>query len=291
MFILPLILFLVPALCLVPPQRDFPHSGRNLGRRFNNLTFIEGRVFEVSLPNGKSAGCQGIESYPSDWPNSYYYKRMCYSGLGFPVITDSLANDASLERTAWTLDNIMSTVDPYVTNIMIQAFFRQAVMGRFPSEVVTSLPEYSHLDPNFWYNRRGCGATDGIPVGSNAEEDVLCYSDDLYFDQDITVHEFAHSLHLLGFKHTWPEFQQELDVAYANAYANSLWGWGYIGSYAMTNDEEYFAEGLQAYFDVGYPYDEQGAPWNRALLYQKDPTLAKIIDRFMKQNPWRGSCP
>ena len=39
--------------------------------------------------------------------------------------------------------------------------------------------------------------------------------------------------------------KQELDLAYANAYANSLWGWGYIGSYAMTNDEEYFAEGLQ----------------------------------------------
>ena len=33
---------------------------------------------------------------------------------------------------------------------------------------------------------------------------------------------------------------------------------------------------IQAYFDVGYPYDEQGAPWNRALLYQKDPTLAKV---------------
>ena len=32
----------------------------------------------------------------------------------------------------------------------------------------------------------------------------------------------------------------------------------------------------QAYFDAGFPYDEQGAPWNRQLLYQKDPTLANV---------------
>jgi hypothetical protein len=38
-------------------------------------------------------------------------------------------------------------------------------MGRFPSEVVYSLPEYSYLDHDFWYNRRGVGATDWIPVG------------------------------------------------------------------------------------------------------------------------------
>ena len=47
----------------------------------------------------------------------------------------------------------------------------------------------------------------GSPVGCNAEEDVLCYPDDLYPDMDITVHEFGHSLHWLGFAQLWPEFQ------------------------------------------------------------------------------------
>jgi len=270
---------------------DPAKSEQLVGRKFNNLTVKEDRVLEMTLPNGKKPGCQGITAYPSNWPNSWYYRRMCYSALGFPIITDSRATDSALDRTAWTLDNVMANVDPYVTGIMTKAFFRQAVMGRFPSEVVTSLPEYSNLDPNFWYNRRGCGATDHIPVGSNAEEDVLCYSDELYLNQDITVHEFGHSLHLLGFNHVWPEFQQRLTLAYRNAYSRGLWGWGYIGRYAMTNAQEYFAEGLQAYFDVGYPYDHQGAPWNRQLLMQKDPTLATLIDQYMGRNPWRGSCP
>ena len=43
--------------------------------------------------------------------------------------------------------------------MMAASGFRQAVMGRYPLETVTSLPEYSGLDPDFWENRRGCGAT------------------------------------------------------------------------------------------------------------------------------------
>ena len=33
---------------------------------------------------------------------------------------------------------------------------------------------------NGYQYRRGCGGTEYTPVGCNAEEDVLCYPDDLY---------------------------------------------------------------------------------------------------------------
>jgi len=38
---------------------------------------------------------------------------------------------------------------------------------------------------------------------------------------------------------------QELDAAYKNALVKKMWGNGYVGSYAMSNHEEYFAAGLQ----------------------------------------------
>ena len=42
------------------------------------------------------------------WPNSHYYQRLCQtSGQGLAVVTDGLASDAALERTAWTLDMMM----------------------------------------------------------------------------------------------------------------------------------------------------------------------------------------
>jgi len=205
----------------------------------------------------KSSCSGGVQSYPANWPNSHYYQRLCQTSVqGLAVVTDGLASDVALERTAWTLDMMMQTMDSYVADSMKNAGFRQAVMGRYPSETVTSLPEYSNQDPNFWNNRRGCGGTEYTPVGCNAEEDVLCYPDDLYPNMDITVHEFGHSLHWLGFNRLWPEFQVDLDACFANAYANSLWGWGYVGSYSMTNSDEYFANGLMTYFDVQYPYDE-----------------------------------
>ena len=130
-----------------------------------------------------------VQGYPSSWPNAHYYKRYCRTYFGLAVVTDSLASDAALERTAWTLDSMMMRMESYVADRMVELGFRQAVMGSYPSETVTSLPEYSDLDPNFWNTRRGCGATVGRPVGCNAEEDVLCYSSDLYPDMDITVHE------------------------------------------------------------------------------------------------------
>jgi len=249
-----------------------------------------GKVFTNS--SGTFGGCVGgIQAYPSDWPNSNYYQRYCRSTLGLAVVTDGIAPDAALERTAWTLDNMMATMDSIVANKLIESGFRQAVMGRYPSETVTSLPEYSNQDPAFWNNRRGCGAQPGAPVGCNAEEDVLCYpDDDLYPYMDITVHEFGHTLHLLGFNQIWPQFQEGLDACYNNAYYNNLWGSGYIGSYSMTNAMEYFANGLMTYFDVQYPYDDQ-APATRTELYQMDPQFADFIDTWMYSNPWRGGCP
>ena len=261
-----------------PPQFNGTRPPPLVGRVFNNNT-------------EKYGGCVGgVQTYPSDWPNAYYYQRYCRTNLGLAVVTDGIAPDSAIERTAWTLDNMMATMESYVVDKMIESGFRQAVMGRYPSETVTSLPEYLDQDPVFWNDRRGCGATIWTPVGCNAAEDVLCYTDDLYPNMDITVHEFGHSLHLLGFSQIWPQFQEGLDACYNNAFFNNLWGSGYIGSYSMTNAQEYFANGLMTYFDVQYPYDEE-APRTRTELYQKDPQFATFIDTWMNSNPWRGGCP
>ena len=42
---------------------------------------------------------------------------------------------------------------------------------------------------------------------------VLCR----YRGEDITVHEFAHSLHLLGLTFVFPSFEQELQALYDEA--------------------------------------------------------------------------
>ena len=60
--------------------------------------------------------------------------------------------------------------------------FRHVVMGPYPLEVTTDVPEHAFLasDPNNdWDKRaRGLGATMKNPVGSSAEENILCHTDD-----------------------------------------------------------------------------------------------------------------
>ena len=60
--------------------------------------------------------------------------------------------------------------------------FRHAVMAPYPMEVTTDIPEHAFLanDANTdWDERaRGLGATMNIPVGSSAEENILCHTND-----------------------------------------------------------------------------------------------------------------
>ena len=137
---------------------------------------------------------------------------------------------------------------PHIRDEMIRNGAKIAVMA--DTEVTTDIPEHAFLanDPNTdWDARaRGLGGTLAVPTNSCAEENLLCYTKDQYNNEDIFVHEFAHSIHKLGLSQVLPLFESELQAAYDNALATGLWQ----DTYAITNPTEYFAEGVQAWFNV-----------------------------------------
>ena len=66
-------------------------------------------------------GCNGgILPYPTNWPNAHYYKRYCRTHRGLAVVTDGIASDAALDRTAYILDSMMMNMDNYIPDIMDQ---------------------------------------------------------------------------------------------------------------------------------------------------------------------------
>ena len=79
--------------------------------------------------------------------------------------------------------------DPRVPLTMTNNGFRHAVMAPYPMEVTTDIPEHAFLanDANTdWDERaRGLGATMNIPVGSSAEENILCHTNDR-LDDDLS---------------------------------------------------------------------------------------------------------
>jgi len=220
-------------------------------------------------------------------PNSDYYTRLCTTGRGLRIVSAGLASNESLERTAFILDKVTEGVTDEVMTSLNAWDFRHAVMASYPAELTTDIPEHSFLDSDFWDERaRGLGATTWVPVGSSAEENLLCEPEDRYLGEDITIHEFAHSLMLLGFTQVDSGFDSELTTLYNAAKSAGSWG---ASHYAMTNYEEYFAEGVQSYFDANQA--DSGAPTSLLQLKEVDPDLHSFLSRFFGDSPWSRTCP
>lgn len=118
---------------------------------------------------------------------------------------------------------------------------------------------------------RGLGGSDTDPFCVVAEENVLGYPGDPYAKECILIHEFAHNIHLRGLLNVDPTFDPRLHAAYAAAMKAGLWK----GKYASMNHHEYFAEGVQSWFDDNRVNDhDHNHVHTRALLIEYDPGLA-----------------
>jgi hypothetical protein len=134
------------------------------------------------------------------------------------------------------------------------------------------------------------GATLQRPVCSCAEENLLCYPTDRYLGEDILVHEFAHGIHQLGINYVDSSFDKELEGIYKEALVNGLW----TNTYAATNYGEYWAEGVQTWFDL----NKEAIPTNtvhnqintREELRVYDPKLYELISRYFNVPTSKISC-
>ena len=135
---------------------------------------------------------------------------------------------------------------------------------------------------------RGLGPTRQRPAVSCGEENLLGFRGDPYREENILVHEFAHAIHLMGLNRIDHDFDKELKKIYDRAMAEGLWK----GKYAATNKEEYWAEGVQSFFDTNRPPDhDHNHVRTRKALEEYDPRLAKLIGEVFRNNPWRYSKP
>jgi len=149
----------------------------------------------------------------------------------------------------------------------------------------TDLPECRNL--SHWYDRRARGLG-GRPV-SCGEENLLDFQGDPYHGESIFIHEFGHSLHraLAGLDE---EFNTRLRAIYDKAKQS-----GRIGGYGMNNFGEFWAEGVQSWFECNRAGGLQllGAEGQvlselntRAQIKKHLPGLAELLDDAFCRNPW-----
>jgi hypothetical protein len=222
--------------------------------------------------------------------NSFYKKYLSASGI--PIVSSEKVPDLAFYN-AQEIINSMVALRSDVLAKMIENKMRVGIIGK--TEVVTDMPEYSDLDVAFpgtnWNQYRGLGATIARPLSSCAEENILCYGqNDPYFNQDILIHEFAHGIHYLGIRFVDTNIDIELQQAFNNAIANGLWS----NTYAGSNYIEYFASGVQDWFNVNAEAIPTNGIYNqintRDELKEYDLTLYNIIKRYFKDDIEKVSC-
>ena len=154
------------------------------------------------------------------------------------------------------------------------------------TEYTTDVPEHSDLPRKDYWDRRarGLGATRQRPCVSGAEENLLGLRGDPYSTENILIHEFAHAVHEMGMSTADPTFDQRLRAAFRDALDRGLWK----NTYAATNRSEYFAEGVQSWFDTNRRNDNAHNDVDtREKLKAYDPGLAKLVEEVYGDPQWR----
>jgi alpha-glucosidase len=202
---------------------------------------------------------------------------------GFPILSSEKVSDEALIEAADIVDHMLDGRDD-VRRAMIQNRVRLVVMA--PTEMTTDVPEQRGMTPKDYWDRRarGLGGSRRKPVASCAEENLLNLKGDRYRNENILVHEFAHTIHNTGLSDVDPTFNDRLKAAYQSAMEKGLWK----ETYAATNAGEYWAEGVQSYFDTNAP---PGRVHNdidtREELAGYDPELFRLINEVFRGAEWR----
>ncbi|MBL7153596.1 MAG: hypothetical protein ISS79_07745 [Phycisphaerae bacterium] len=227
-------------------------------------------------------GCLGQVITPPESlkVNPFYKKYLNCEGL--PILASEKAREAALCR-ACELAGKMLAERSDIREALIEADVRFVVIGA--EEGVTEIPEYSHMKPKAFWDERSRGF--GGRIVSCGEENLLCYPVDRYDDESIFIHEFAHCIDGYGLRRIDEKFNEGLKELYEKAIGKGLWKY----TYAASNPGEYWAEGVQSWFECNRQNNYNHNHVNtREELKAYDPDLAKLIAevfRLTEKTDWR----
>lgn len=265
-----------------------------IGHRFAIVGEKDG--FEVT-----ATGAVPVQAVRFDPPDkngvpAFYAQRV--SANGFPIVASKKVNPYALKEAAY-LVNLMLAKRPDVRDAMIKSGARLCILAR--NEFTTDQPEWAglakrpvrgfpNISPRDYRDARarGMGGSTTDPFCSCAEENLLGYPGDPYSAECILIHELAHNIHLRGMVNVDPTFDARLKANYEAAMSAGLWK----GKYASVNHHEYFAEGVQSWFDNNRENDHDHNHVNtRDELMKYDPLLAEICREVFGDTKLRYTKP
>lgn len=222
----------------------------------------------------------------------FYTRHVDVAGVAL-VGSDGVPEEAF--RVAVYLMEQMFRQRPCYAAALARNGIRVGIMAR--DEVTTDMPEYSDFYEVFpgvdWDRRgRGFGATQERPLTTTAVESLLRDADDPWLGEIILLHELAHTVFEVGVEDQVGGAAQRarLTGLYRDAMAAGLWA----NTYAATNANEYWAEGVQSWLDDNLANERSdgvhGPVDTRVELTAYDPGLAALVADVFPGERWPTWC-
>lgn len=234
-------------------------------------------------------GARNIGSPPEALGLDPFYEKYT-DACGIPVVSSGNVRDAAL-LAARDVVIAMTSHRPELRKALADYDVRVAIVG--VSEKRTEIPEHASPEVEAGRKRlsRARGATKEIPVATVGEENVLCFASDRFIQQNMLVHELAHSIENIAMRTLEPEFLSRLRTSYEGAVAAGRWK----DTYAGESFGEYWAVGAQSWFDVNYGIDAPDGTYGpidtKRELEGYDPQLAKLLSEVFSDEPEPVRCP
>lgn len=251
---------------------------------------VELRLKYIMDENVVLPGILNITAPPKSLGLDPFYKKYL-DAKGISIISSQKVPNEALFRVRKTILQMLSK-RPDVLTKMVENKARIGVMARY--EGTTDIPEHREMAKdtsiNWDLRARGLGADIEMPITTCAEENLMGFELDKYHNEDILIHEFAHSMHGLAIMYIDTAFNSTLQKYLNSAKTEGKW----LNTYAGTNIWEYFAEGVQDWFNVnGEAIPSNGTHiWvnTRKELKEYDPKLYDLLSKWLPEEYGDISC-
>ena len=192
---------------------------------------------------------------------------------GFPVLASAIVSPYAMKEAAWLLKQMIGHRSDFLKALAESGYY--FTVSAY-NEVLSDIPEFPVRPASqFYYDADSSGW-----VCESRCRTIVVNESDILGSSNLIPHEMAHAIHLLVFgQDLHSTFDNRLNTLYNAAMEKGLW----LGVYAATNRYEYWAVGVEIWFNVrDYPFVQ-----TREGLKAYDPSLAQLIAEVFGDHDWR----